>query len=43
MDIRSEVYNALADVMFETGATKDDLNAALQFFWKKFWEEDVPE
>ncbi len=40
MDIRHEVYSALADVMFQTGATKDDLDVALQFFWRKFWEEE---
>ncbi len=43
MDIRHEVYDALTEVMFQTGATKDDLDVALQFFWKKFWGEEDDE
>lgn len=37
-DIRSEVYNALAEIMFKTGATKDDMDEALEWFQIKFYE-----
>ena len=40
MDVRSEVYNALADIVFQTGAAKDNMEDAIAFFWKKFWVEE---
>ena len=42
-DIRSEVYNALADIMFETGATKEEMNAAIEWFQIKFYEDEYEE
>jgi hypothetical protein len=43
-DIRSEVYNALADIMFETGASKEDMDKAIEWFQIKFYEyEDEDE
>lgn len=43
-DIRSEVYNALADIMFETGANKEDMDKAIEWFQIKFYEyEDEDE
>lgn len=38
-DIRSEVYNALAEIMFHTGASKEDMDEAIAFFQTKFYEE----
>lgn len=29
-DIRSEVYNALSEIMFKTGASKEDMNQAIE-------------
>lgn len=31
-DVRSEVFNALEAIMVKTGASKDDMNAALEWF-----------
>lgn len=39
-DIRSEVYNALADIMFETGASKEDMDKAIEWFQFKFYEDE---
>ena len=36
-DIRYEVYNALANIMFETGASKEDMDRALEWFVLKFY------
>lgn len=36
-DIKSEVYNALADIMFETGASKEDMDKAINWFIEKFY------
>ena len=38
-DIRSEVYNALATIIFETEASKEDMEAALEWFELHFYEE----
>lgn len=42
-DIRSEVYNALADIMFKTGASKEDMDVALEWFDMRFYEVDYEE
>lgn len=31
-NIKNEVYNALANIMFETGASKEDMNEAIEWF-----------
>ena len=36
-DIRSEVYNALAGIMFETEASKEDMDRALEWFTLRFY------
>lgn len=36
-DIKSEVYNALANIMFETGASEEDMNEAIKWFNEKFY------
>lgn len=36
-DIRSEVYNALANIMFETKASKEDMDRALEWFTLRFY------
>lgn len=38
--IRSEVYNALAQIAFEHDADKEDLDRALKWFNDKFYEDD---
>lgn len=38
-DISSEVYNALGDIMFKTGASKDDLECAIEWFMNRFFED----
>ena len=40
IDVRIDVYNALADIMFKTGADKGDMGDALRWFSQKFWEDD---
>ena len=40
-DIKSEVYKALANIMFETGASKEDMNEAIEWFNEKFYEDEV--
>lgn len=37
-DIRSEVYNALSDVMFKTGASKEDMEEAIEWFMIHFYD-----
>lgn len=39
-DIRSEVYNALADIMFKTGSNKEEMDAAIEWFQVHFYEEE---
>lgn len=38
--IRSEVYEALANIMFENDGTKEDMDKALKWFDDKFYEEE---
>lgn len=38
-NIKSEVYNALAEIMFKTGATKEEMDQAIEWFQIKFYEE----
>ena len=38
MDIRSEVYNALADIMFTTDATEKDMDKAIEWFQILFYD-----
>lgn len=42
MDIRNEVYNALADIMFKylDNVSRDDMEQAIDWFQKHFWEQD---
>lgn len=44
MDIRSEVYNALADIMFRQAckATKADMEQAIEWFEIHFWDDEWP-
>lgn len=42
-NIKNEVYNALANIMFETGASKEDMNKAIKWFNEKFYDEDNEE
>lgn len=42
-DIKSEVYNALANIMFETGASEEDMNEAIEWFNRKFYESEEEE
>lgn len=37
-EIRSEVYEALANIMFENDASKEDMDKALKWFNDKFYE-----
>lgn len=39
-DIRSEVYNALAEIVFKSGASKEDMEQAIEWFQIRFWEEE---
>lgn len=36
-DITGKVYDALADIMFLTGAKKEDMKEALNFFMDRFF------
>lgn len=38
--IRSEVYNALANIMFENEGTKEDMDKAIEWFQIKFYEDE---
>lgn len=43
-NINSEVYNALAEIMFQAEVkgeevTKEDMQKALDWFMKRFWED----
>lgn len=40
MDIKSEVYNALAEIVFKTGASKEDMDQALEWFQIHFYDEE---
>lgn len=42
-NIKNEVYNALANIMFETGASKEDMNEAIKWSNEKFYDEDNEE
>lgn len=42
-DITSEVYNALADIMFKSGANQDDMEKAIEFFQIHFFEDEYEE
>lgn len=42
-NIKNEVYNALANIMFETGASKEDMNEAIKWFNENFYDEDNEE
>ena len=42
-DIRSEVYNALSDIMFETGANKEEMDRAIEWFQIHFYEQEGDE
>ena len=38
-DIRCKVYNALANIMYETESSREDMDYALRWFSQKFWED----
>jgi len=40
MDIRFQVYEALADILFTTKATEQDMHAAVEWFETHFFESD---
>ena len=40
MDIKSEVYNALAEIVFKTGASKEDMDQAIEWFQIHFYDEE---
>lgn len=42
-DIKSKVYNALANIMFETLASKKDMDEAIEWFQIKFYEDESEE
>ena len=42
-NIKSEVYNALAEIMFKTGATKEKMDEAIKWFQIKFYEDEYEE
>lgn len=42
-DIKSEVYNALAEIIFKTGANKEEMDQAIEWFQIKFYEEEGEE
>ena len=41
MDIRSKVYDALAEIMFETGASEEDMDQAIEWFQIHFYETEA--
>ena len=43
VELRTRVYMALADIMFETGASHKELDDALAWFNRKFWEDEEDE
>lgn len=43
VEIRSQVYNALANIMFETKANKEDMDDAIEWFQMHFWEDAYEE
>ena len=38
--VRREVYEVLAQIMFEHDATKEEMDRALKWFNDKFYEDD---
>lgn len=42
-DITKEVYNALADIMFRTNASKEDMDEAIEKFNNLFYVEQDEE
>lgn len=42
-DIKSEVYNALVEIMFKTSATKEEMDEAIEWFQIKFYEDEYEE
>ena len=42
-ELTTKVYMALADIMFETGASHQDMDDALNWFNRKFWEDEEDE
>ncbi len=41
MDIRSKVYDALAEIMMETCASEEDMDQAIEWFQIHFYETDA--
>lgn len=39
LDIKSDVYNVLSDIMMKTGATKEEMDIAIEWFQLHFYEE----
>lgn len=39
-DIRSQVFNALADIYFKTGATPQEMDAAIEWFQERFYGDE---
>lgn len=39
-EVRSKVYRALSDIMFDTQATKEDMDYALGWFDTHFYDSD---
>ena len=44
-DLRGEVYNALADIMFRRAGevTKEDMEQAMEWFQTHFWDDEYEE
>lgn len=42
-EMRSKVYNALAEIMFEYDANKEDMDQAIEWFNIKFYEDEYDE
>lgn len=43
MDIRSEVYNVLADIIFKTKASLEDIDKAIEWFQVHFYNDEYEE
>ena len=43
MDIRSEVYNVLAGIMFKTKANPKDMDEAIEWFQVHFYDDEYKE
>lgn len=39
-ELKSRVYNALAEIIFETNADQEDMEQALEWFQIKFFEDE---